>query len=351
MSVANSVGPIVSSPAVGRDATREWVFYETTTGTLGAWGGSSNTYAAASNQGSLAIASDSTANMRAVAAVGTEVMTYDPAGGRDVHWTATQVAFPGNIVTDDTVFWVANVQGKVDRYVRSTPAVTTTFAVAAGTINGLSLFKSDGGLRVAGGGGTTASGRLFVIDDADGGVTGYNASNHVGGVSVGAGGASLFALAQSVNSGADFGRLCRFDAVGSMSASAVSSETLDFPAIATPGGTTPVLGQNGAVFAVSNSGEVLAARQSSLATEWLVPLTGQGAGIAVGTGVKASPSLDCNWQRPGTGTGILYFAAASGWLVAYIVDSPGLDRTAAWPKYQHDVRNTGNSTVPIDPCP
>ncbi|WP_232293384.1 hypothetical protein [Stigmatella aurantiaca] len=32
---------------------------------------------------------------------------------------------------------------------------------------------------------------------------------------------------------------------------------------------------------------------------------------------------------------------------AFIVDSPGMDPSAPWPKDQHDARNTGNPVTPI----
>jgi hypothetical protein len=66
--------------------------------------------------------------------------------------------------------------------------------------------------------------------------------------------------------------------------------------------------------------------------------------------VVASPTLDCNRTASASGTGAYYFATTSGWLVAYIVDSAGLDLTAAWPKFQHDARNTGNTAVSLG-CP
>jgi hypothetical protein len=49
--------------------------------------------------------------------------------------------------------------------------------------------------------------------------------------------------------------------------------------------------------------------------------------------------------------GILYVGSVSGSLFAVVVDSAGLEPTSPWPKYQHDVRNTGNPTTPIQSCP
>ena len=53
-------------------------------------------------------------------------------------------------------------------------------------------------------------------------------------------------------------------------------------------------------------------------------------------------------------TGILYIAFSSGAVVALIVDSPGLDPTSPWPKYQRTAGNHGNAAAvfPLnDGCP
>ena len=52
-----------------------------------------------------------------------------------------------------------------------------------------------------------------------------------------------------------------------------------------------------------------------------------------------------------SGTGVLYAASTGGNLFAVVVDDPGLDMTAPWPKYQHDVRNTGNPGTVLRSCP
>jgi len=64
--------------------------------------------------------------------------------------------------------------------------------------------------------------------------------------------------------------------------------------------------------------------------------------------------MDCardSGVAAGSATGPLYVGTTGGSLYALVVDSPGLDSTAPWPKYQHDVRNTGNPTTPIQSCP
>lgn len=171
---------------------------------------------------------------------------------------------------------------------------------------------------------------------------GYNAAMHVSGVAIGMdGGAALFAVTQD---SFEKGTLSRFDASGAATGQASSPLLMPFPAGTTPGTGTPVLGANSYVYATASNGTVLAAKQD-LTTQWAVALPSAIAGT-----VTASSTLDCNRERPLSGTGIFYLANGTGWLIAYIVDSPGLDPSAPWPKYQHDARNTGNTNVSTG-CP
>ena len=86
----------------------------------------------------------------------------------------------------------------------------------------------------------------------------------------------------------------------------------------------------------------LEARGADLSVLW-------SAQVSTSANFRGSPVLDC--ERDGLGAGVLYAAADSGDLIALLVDSRGLDSAAPWPKYQHDVRNTGNPTTPIQSCP
>ncbi|WP_309887911.1 hypothetical protein [Archangium sp.] len=74
-----------------------------------------------------------------------------------------------------------------------------------------------------------------------------------------------------------------------------------------------------------------------------------------GAPIEASMNLDCargsdGGVAPGR-PGVLYAVTRSGNVHALIVDSPGLDTTAPWPRYQHDARNTGNPATRLTPCP
>jgi hypothetical protein len=83
-----------------------------------------------------------------------------------------------------------------------------------------------------------------------------------------------------------------------------------------------------------------------------VNLTSFGSGQ-----IEAGPALDCSRNAAGTPIagrpGVLYVATNNGLLYSFIVDSRGIETTAAWPKYQHDPRNTGNQQTPLAPfvCP
>jgi len=119
----------------------------------------------------------------------------------------------------------------------------------------------------------------------------------------------------------------------------------------------PVLGGGGLVYALglgSDAG-LTVRRQSDLSEVW------SGDPFPPGTTSFGPPALDV--LRTGTGTpncsrplGVLYVASVSGQvatLLAVLVDSPGLDPTAPWPKYQRDNGNTGNISLSTAPwtCP
>jgi hypothetical protein len=245
-------------------------------------------------------------------------------------------AYPANLVVSGTTLYYPDSSGNVQRFVLSMPstAAVPLSSIGAGVINGVSLF-SNSGVKVVGGG----AGRLFISPDDGGTVMGP--PSNVSGVAVGrdGGAAVLFAVTQDAG---EVGTLSKFDSLGSPLGQVSSPLPIPFPNATTPGTGTPVLGQNSFVYATAYDGTVLAAKQD-MTPQWAV------APAIVGN-VTASSTLDCNRERPASGTGILYIANGTGWLTAYIVDSPGLDTSAPWPKYQHDARNTGNTTVSVG-CP
>ena len=105
---------------------------------------------------------------------------------------------------------------------------------------------------------------------------------------------------------------------------------------------TPVAGSGGMIYVASSNGSI-EARRGALALVWTVSLGSSESFLG-------SPTIGCS-GRPADTEGVLYLPSVTGNLFSVVVDSPGLDPTAPWPKYQHDVRNTGNPTTPIQSCP
>ena len=109
-----------------------------------------------------------------------------------------------------------------------------------------------------------------------------------------------------------------------------------------------MVGKNNRLYTVDTQGKTTVWTTSPLAPLWNVNLS-----VDLSTR-DVSPTLDCKRDASGaavTGLGTLYVAAVSK-LYAFIIEEPGFDSGAnAWPKFQHDARNTGNPATPITACP
>lgn len=130
--------------------------------------------------------------------------------------------------------------------------------------------------------------------------------------------------------------------------------SIDSPSMAqnavgsTPIRAAPVLGKNDLVYTVASDGKVAAWGANGLGQIWSESLPGV-------SNLDVSPVLDCRRDAAGSpvpqsSVGWLYVAAGTS-VYSLIVDSPGLDPSAPWPKFQHDARNTGNPDTPITNCP
>ncbi|MDQ3266163.1 MAG: hypothetical protein M3Y59_21350 [Myxococcota bacterium] len=114
--------------------------------------------------------------------------------------------------------------------------------------------------------------------------------------------------------------------------------------VALDAGTAPVLGEDGTVYAIDVNGR-LAAFSGALEEKW-----------AVGdAGVQANAMLlDCARQKDGGYAagrpGTLYIPSGAG-MTAVIVDSPGLNSSAGWPRARHDNRNTASADTDLPVCP
>jgi hypothetical protein len=108
----------------------------------------------------------------------------------------------------------------------------------------------------------------------------------------------------------------------------------------------PVWGAGGYVYTASSTSGLIQARRPLESVEWQFDAESP---------IEASMNLDCSRTADGGVMpglpGVLYAAGQDGKVFALIVDSPGLDPSAPWPKYQHDSRNTGNPETPVTSCP
>ncbi len=106
----------------------------------------------------------------------------------------------------------------------------------------------------------------------------------------------------------------------------------------------PILGNDGTVYVADWSTNAISARRStSLNPIWSVNNFGPNP-------FEASLALDCSRDggvsaqlRPG----VLYAPDNLRNLFCFITDSRGIDAFSAWPKYQHDPRNTGNQQTSL----
>jgi hypothetical protein len=153
------------------------------------------------------------------------------------------------------------------------------------------------------------------------------------GLAIGAGNLAFFGAATETG-----GNLVRLD-VAAPASPAVVSDTGVIRA-------APVLGRNSRLYTVTADGRV-----GSWAADTLSPQWGMDAGLGA---AEASPALDClrddtGAQVAGSPLGMLYVAAGRR-LYALLVDSPALDTSAPWPKFQRDARNSGNPAGALTSC-
>jgi len=107
---------------------------------------------------------------------------------------------------------------------------------------------------------------------------------------------------------------------------------------------SPLVGKDGLIYVAATDSN-LSVFDPSLNLHWTIQLLAS---------VEASLAIDCSRNSLGViipgRPAVLYVTTTGGQVYALIADSEGLDVDAGWPKYQHDPRNTGNSTTPLT-CP
>lgn len=350
-----NVGQIVASPAVGAfDGANEWVYFGSAsapfflTGLQGPAG--TSTYSCASGAGifgAVAIAPTTPLGtaFESVMAISNSspvalLTARPPAAGAaqcDTTSAGGNTSFPGSVVTDGVSLYFGDSGGDVRAFTFSShwnPIAiwsNNNYAAVGGTpISGLAINSSSviGSVKSKG---------VFQLARSDGTLTGHAPSTGTpsdpGSVAIANGGAVY---------------LGNGDDAAPVLIRVIPSTSIVTSAVPTHGPVTaaPALGKDGLVYTLSKAG-ALEVWDAALHSQWTAQLSSSGA-------FSASPNLDCSRDAAG-GTaahpGTLYAASEGGILYSIIVDSHGLDPSAPWPKYQHDARNTGNSTTGVVNCP
>ena len=227
-----------------------------------------------------------------------------------------------------------------------------TVPVSAGSATTTTLFPSNLfvlGTNLVGGGGPTVGGAFAVL------AAGTLSGSTLNATGADTGGAAI------VGGAPDAGVVFYGDTGGNLRLIPLNPVGPSFGAIATQNlsGTASfseraaLLGKGGHLYVVGSDGTLRVLNSMTMAEEWrwdsAFPTT------------KVSPlNMDINRDAldpcgPGQ-PGVLYVAASSGAatkLYAVLVDSAGLERSAPWPRHQHDPANTGNPATQLTPwtCP
>jgi hypothetical protein len=192
-----------------------------------------------------------------------------------------------------------------------------------------------------GGGGGLGKGAIFSVDEATAGVwalpaSGPTADFGVPGDAIAGQSGQLFISV----TGADAGTGTPQDRLVNAS---LGGSDITFQPSRVIG--APVLGADGLVYSMSPTGTLSTWGAAGLTPVWSGPLEPTSLPIS------ASPNLDCARDPSGNvlrgRPGVLYISSSLGKLYAVVVDSPGIDTKASWPRYLHDPRNTSNAQTDL----
>ncbi|OJH42310.1 hypothetical protein BON30_03640 [Cystobacter ferrugineus] len=244
------------------------------------------------------------------------------------------VVAPGSMLASGLSVVLGTSTGRLKSYALGSSGLWVSSAQwdrPLGVLNPTSMAVADG--RIFGGSNDGSNSRLFTAP-LDGGQDPTNTPTGSPAWNASIGGSPESRLVVGLQSN----NLLALDAADG------GTQTIQTPSEIIKG--TPVWGAGGYVYTASSTSGVIQARRPLEHIEWQFDAESP---------IEASMNLDCSRAADGGVVagmpGVLYAASQDGRVFAIVVDSPGLDSTAPWPKYQHDSRNTGNPDTPLTSCP
>jgi hypothetical protein len=248
------------------------------------------------------------------------------------------------IVSGDAAYAALDGQDPIWKFTMLSATPTAEGQISTGTLFPANLF-SFGTTLVGGGGGPTIGG-VFAFMDTGGTLSGATTNKTPGAKPAGAavvGGSSAAPLVYfGDNNGGHIYEVPL--AVGPVFGTEVDSgqlATTDFSKRA------PLYGANGHLYVAGTGADkaLRALNATTLVEEWSWTAPNAIAG-QLNLDKNRDAARPCDPGQPG----VLYVVTASGsaaTLNAILVDSPGVDPAAPWPRYQHDPGNTGNPATDL----
>ncbi len=265
---------------------------------------------------------------------------------------------PTVIATGTTAFVAGSGGAPIWKFTAADTIPLAGGSTSTGTLFPANLFlASDAGITLVGGGGGPTVGGVFAFRDA---VTlPANTTNATPGTTPGG---------PAVVGRSDAGHILFYGDNSQVVRRLPMSAVPDFPSPAAAsaalgtsstrfGAFAPVVGSHGKLYVVGRDGVVRALDAATLQETWtwgagVLPANVDGAISQLNLDIDRSSATPCAAGQPG----VLYVAATRSnvtTLYALLVDSQGVDRSAPWPRHQHDPANTGNPATSLAPwsCP
>jgi hypothetical protein len=282
------------------------------------------------------------ANETAVAVRGDNRLAIGNSASGDVTTAIGGLSGTPTLIASGTdVYLSGNTSTSLWKYSNVVLSWSLSGSSALTTFNVANLFESGG--IVGGGAASAGSGAFFAIAEGPSmptNATLSSASNSPSGPAVVGPGSEVFA-------GDNASRLSKRTLSAGPTYSGPTPVTLSTSRF---GAAAPLVGEGGLAYILGHDGILHVVDTAMMAEKWSwanggIPTTGLSQ---LNIDLNRDVLDPCKAGQPG----VLYFAASSASstkVYALLVDSQGLPRNAAWPRYQHDPGNTGNAATDLTP--